>query len=73
MRLALQKIESLPPSEDKDEILEIWAEIQLFFWNLTVSPKYWVMMFEAEQFYSDENESIDMNVFTSKIYKRVLK
>jgi len=27
MRLALQKIESLPPSEDKDEILEIWAEI----------------------------------------------
>lgn len=36
-------------------------------------PKYWVMMFENEEFFSAESESIDMHVFTTKIYKFVMK
>ncbi len=73
MRVAIEKVKHEPENQDKELILQIWPDIELLMWNLTVSPKYWVQMFENEQFYSIENESIDLHVFTTKIYKRIIK
>lgn len=73
LRVVFEKIRTDPPSAERDQVIAIWKEIELVVWNLSVCPKYWVVMFNQEQFFSTERDCVDMHVFTSKIYKFVLE
>ena len=42
MRVGIEKVKHEAESQEKEEVLELWKDIELLMWNLTVSPKYWV-------------------------------
>ena len=42
MRVGIEKVKHESESQEKEEVLELWQDIELLMWNLTVSPKYWV-------------------------------
>lgn len=41
-------------------------------WELSRSPKWYVEMLKNEEIHAEETQCIDMHVFTTKIYKRVM-
>ncbi len=50
----------------------MWPEVSVMIWELARSPKWYVEMLKNEEIHAEETECIDMHVFTTKIYKRVM-
>ena len=45
----------------------------MMIWELVEAPVHWVTMLRNQEIHAEEEEYIDLNTFTSRIYRKVLK